>query len=70
MDNTDKDYIDLGSVVANVEKSLSFDFTIRAARSLEHDLIFHEVEVNKKLFEVDFGYVEAFPNEDPTCEKY
>lgn len=70
VDKKDKDYFDIGSVVANVEKTLSFDLTIRAERSLENGLIFHEVEVTKKSFEVDFGYVEAFQNEDPTYEKY
>ena len=70
VDKIDKDYVDIGSVVANVEKTLSFDLTIRADRSLENGLIFHEVEVTKKPFEVDFGYIEAFQNEDPTYEKY
>ena len=70
VDNLDKDYVDMGSVVANVENTLSFDLTIRADRSLEDGPVFHEVEVTKKPFEVNFGYVEAFPNEDPTYEKY
>lgn len=69
-DSIDKDDVSLGSEEAYVEKTLPFDLTITADRSLEHGPVFHEVEVTKKRFEVDFGYVEAFPNEDPTHEKY
>ena len=70
VDKIDEDYFDIGSVVANVEKTLSFDLTVRIDRSLENGLIFHEVEVTKMPFEVNFGYVEAFLDEDPTYEKY
>ena len=56
--------------MANVEKTLSFDLTIRVDSLLENGLIFQEVEVTKKPFEVNFGYVEAFPDEDPTYETY
>lgn len=69
-DSVDKDDVSLGSEEAYTEKTLPFDLTITADRSLEEGPIFHEVEVTKKRFEVDFGYVEAFPNEDPTHEKY
>lgn len=69
-DSIDKDEVSLGSEEAYVEKSLPFDLTITADRSLGDGPVFHEVEVSKKRFEVDFGYVEAFPNEDPTHEKY
>ena len=64
------DEVSLGSEEAYVEKSLPFDLTIPADRSLDDGPVFHEVEVSKKRFEVDFDYVEAFPNEDPTHEKY
>ena len=69
-DSVDKDRVDLGSEEAYVEQNLSFDLTITADRSLEGCPIFHEVEVASNVLEVDFGYVEAFPNEDPTHEKY
>lgn len=65
-----KEYVGLGSEKAYVEKMLPFDLTITANRSLEHCITFREVEVAKGWFEVDFGYIEAFPNEDPTHEKY
>lgn len=69
-DSIDRDEVSLGSEEAYVEKTLPFELTITADRSLEDGPVFHEVEVAKKRFEVDFGYVEAFPNEDPTHEKY
>lgn len=69
-DSIDRDDVGLGSEEAYVERTLPFELTITADRSLEEGPVFHEVEVAKKRFEVDFGYVEAFPNEDPTHEKY
>lgn len=69
-DSVDRDDVSLGSEEAYVERTLPFELTITADRSLEDGPEFHEVEVAKKRFEVDFGYVEAFPNEDPTHEKY
>ena len=69
-DNLNINIVNMGSVEANVENTLSFDLTIKADRSLEDGPIFHEVEVTKSPFDVNFGYVEAFPNEDPTYEKY
>lgn len=69
-DSIDKDQVSLGSEDAYVEKIVPFDLTITADRLLTDIPVFHEVEVAKKRFEVDFGYVEAFPNEDPTHEKY
>ena len=69
-DSIDKDDVSLGSEEAYVERPVPFELTITADRSLEDGPVFHEVEVAKKRFEIDFGYVEAFPNEDPTHEKY
>ncbi len=69
-DSIDRDDVSLGSEETYVERTLPFELTITADRSLEDGPVFHEVEVAKKRFEVDFGYVEAFPNEDPTHEKY
>lgn len=70
MDSIDKDHVDLGSEAASIEATLPFNLTINADRSMIEGIVFNEVEVNKVRFEVDFGYVEAFPNEDPTHEKY
>lgn len=69
-DSIDKDYVFLNSHSVYVEKTLPFDLTITADRVFDEGLIFHEVEVSRKHFEVDFGHVEPFPGEDPTHEKY
>ena len=70
IDNFNNDYVWIGSQEVYIENTLSFDLIIKADRSLEDGPIFHEVEVTKIPFEVNFGHVEAFPNEDPTYEKY
>ena len=62
--------VELGSEDAYVERSVPFDLTIKADHSLEHGAVFHEVDVASAQIEVNFGYVEAFPDEDPTHEKY
>lgn len=69
-DSVDRDEVSLGSETAYVEDTLPFQLTITADRDLKDGPVFHEVEVEKKRISVDFGYVEAFPNEDPTHEKY
>lgn len=69
-DGIDRNDVSLGSEEVYVERMLPFELTITADRSLSDGPVFHEVEVAKTRFEVDFGYVEAFPNEDPTHEKY
>ena len=53
-----------------MENTLEFDLTITADRSLDTGLKFYEAEVAKEGFAVDFGYVEAFPNDNPAHEKY
>lgn len=70
IDGVDKDHVGLVSEEAYVDETLPFDLVITANRLLEHGLIFREVEVAKSWFEVNFGYIEAFPSEDPTHEKY
>lgn len=69
-DDIDKDHVALGSEKAYTEDTLSFDITITAERSLENGLVFRDADVAKRVLEIDFGYVDAFPNEDPTHEKY
>lgn len=69
-DSFDGDYIDLGSEEVYAEETLAFKLTITADRSVEDGPIFHNVEVENNYFEVHLGFVEAFPNEDPTHEKY
>ncbi len=69
-DSIDKDHVSLGSEEATVEKTIHFDLTVTADRKLDDEPIFHEVEVANRPFDVDFGYVEAFPHENPEHEKY
>ena len=66
----DRDQVELGLEEAYIEELLPFNLTITADRSLDNGPISHEVEVAKKKFVVNFGNVEAFPDEDPTHEKY
>ena len=70
MGGVDKDYVELGSRDAYAETPVPFELTIKADRSLEHGPVFHEVDVTSARLDVHFGYVEAFPGEDPTHEKY
>jgi hypothetical protein len=69
-DSFDKDSVRLGAEEASSLEAIPFDLTIKADRSLIDGPVFHEVEVARKRFEVDFGYVEVFLNEDPNHEKY
>lgn len=70
IDSIDRDEVRLGSEDASVQTTVPFDLTITADRSHANGPIFHEVEVAKKRLDIDFGYVEAFPGDDPTHEKY
>jgi len=70
IDSVDKDYVQIGEEVAYVEKKIPFELTISVDRGLDEGPEFYDAEVVKRTIEVDFGYVEAFPNEDPTHEKY
>lgn len=69
-DSIDKDTIDLGSTEKYIETTLPFELIITASRAMDDDPIFHDVEVARKFFEVDFGFIDAFPNQDPYHEKY
>ena len=64
------DYFDVGSQDEYVEKVLPFELSVTANRSTEDEISFVEVEVARDMFQVDFGYIRAFPDEDPTYEKY
>jgi PIN domain len=69
-DSVDKDEVPLNSEQATVEKVIPFDLTITADRRLDDEPVFYEVEVAHRPFDVDFGYVEVFPHENPEHEKY
>lgn len=63
-DSIDKEELSLGSEEFHAEKTLPFDLTVTASWSRDEGLIFHEIEVVKKNFRVDFGYVKPFHDEE------
>ena len=69
-DGIDRDNVNLGSEEAYIEKTLPFSLTITADRDVDDGFVFHDISAIKETLEIDFDYVEAFPNEDPTHEKY
>lgn len=70
-DSIDKDYVHLSSEYASVEKTLPIRLLIKINREMDPEPQVIESEaVLKSYYSVDFGYVEPFPNEDPTHEKY
>lgn len=70
-DSIDKDYVSLSSEFANIEKTLPVRLLIKIERDLdpEPQVLASEAAL-KGYYSVDFGYVEPFPNEDPTYEQY
>jgi hypothetical protein len=58
------------SEVYSTEDYIEFQLAITVSRNMSPELHVIDVEVAKKRLEVDFGYVQPFPNEDPTFEKY
>ena len=65
-----EDQVNLNTVATTVEKVIPFDLTVTAGRKFDDQPIFFGVEVAKRPFDVDFGYVEVFPHENPEHEKY
>ena len=72
VDGIDRETVSLSTQNALVENIIPFDFTITAARKVGDtpDFIEIEVEVVGRPLEIDFGYLEAFPDEDPTHPYY
>lgn len=69
-DSTDRDSVSIGSEIAQITDEIMLTLTIIAERDVSDGIEFEEVEVSYTPFSVNFGYVEAFPGEDPTHEKY
>ncbi|MDO9639384.1 MAG: PIN domain-containing protein [Pseudotabrizicola sp.] len=69
-DGIDRESISLGSEIAQTTDEITLTLTIIAERDVSDGIDYEEVEVSYTPFTVDFGYVEAFPGEDPTHEKY
>ncbi|AZB65435.1 hypothetical protein EBL87_16940 [Cereibacter sphaeroides] len=69
-DGIDRESISLGSEIAVTTDEVALTLTIIAERDVSDGVECEAVEVSYAPFTVDFGYVEAFPGEDPTQEKY
>ena len=68
-DGVDKYYVDFGSKDAYVDTQVPFELIITADRSLQDELIFHVVDATTGHFELDFGYVNAFSDEDERYDR-
>lgn len=66
----DNDYVNLGSQTYETEEMVTATLVITVLRDLEDEPQVVDVEVSVRVSEIDFGYVEPFPGEDPTHEKY
>ncbi|MFC2966871.1 PIN domain-containing protein [Acidimangrovimonas pyrenivorans] len=69
-DSIDKDYVTLSTEYAEIESKHTFKLVVTVSRDLDPEPEPISVAVVKDRLEVNFGYVEPFPNEDPTHEKY
>ena len=69
-DGIDKEMVHLGSEEAEKEEELPLNLTITARREFDEIPVFEEVELSSRSISVDFGYVQAFPDDDPTDPKY
>lgn len=67
-DSVDKEYVGMGTEVASTTETLTLPITIIADRDVSEGIHHHEISVSQKPFTVDFGYVEAFPVEEPDAD--
>lgn len=69
-DSIDKEDVPMGSEYAEATDEVSLSLTIVAYRDVSDGVRHDEISVSQKQFSVDFGYVEAFPAEDPDEDDY
>jgi PIN domain len=70
-DSVDKDYVNLANEFGEVESRKTLKLVVSIDRNLEPEPEAIKVEAFlPRHYEVDFGYIEPFPNEDPEHEKY
>ncbi|RWP38750.1 PIN domain-containing protein [Mesorhizobium sp.] len=70
-DSIDGDNVSLGSRTPYTEDDLTFDVTLTVSRDMDGDVIeVLEATVTSTKVSADFGYVDPFPDDDPTHEKY
>jgi len=68
-DSMDKDYVGMGSESADTTDDVTLTLTIVAERDISKGIQGREVSVSQRTFTVDFGYVDAFPDE-PEDDRY
>jgi hypothetical protein len=64
-DSVDRESVGMGSEYVRTTADVPVHLTIVADRDVTDGVAFSEIEVSQKTFTVDFGYVDAFPAEDP-----
>jgi hypothetical protein len=62
--------VSIGSQPYSTEDEIEFELVITVRRAIDAEPEVVGIEVATKRLDVDFGYIEPFPNEDPTHEKY
>lgn len=70
-DSIDGDNVSLGSRTPYTEDDLAFDVTLTVSREMDGNVVeVLETTVTSTKVAADFGYVDPFPDDDPTHEKY
>ncbi|RWR09179.1 PIN domain-containing protein [Paenirhodobacter populi] len=64
-DSIDRESVGMGSEYVGTTTDVPVHLTIVADRDVTNGIAFHEIDVSQKTFTVDFGYVDAFPVEEP-----
>ncbi|KAB2697605.1 hypothetical protein F9K79_17305 [Ochrobactrum sp. Kaboul] len=64
-DSLDRESVSMGSEYVATTTDVPVHLTIVADRDVTNGIVLHEIEVSQKTFTVDFGYVDAFPVEEP-----
>jgi hypothetical protein len=67
-DSIDRDYVSIGSEEEYKERHIEFELVLEVSRDDDPEIF--EAQIAKRYFEVNFGEIEPFRNEDPTHEKY
>lgn len=64
-DSVDRESVGMGSEYVETTTDVPVHLTIVADRDVTDGIVFHEIAVSQITFTVDFGYVDAFPAEEP-----
>ena len=70
-DGYDGDYVSLSSEYADTKQKIELKIIVTITNeSLNEPIVLKSEAFIRELYDINFGYVEPFPNEDPTHEKY